>query len=384
MTVALYYLSCWSVIAMLWPATAGGVWAVAGAAVLTTVPIVSFVVNRGWRRYPSPAFRLLVVRPVLYVQLLLPLVAGAGLLGLLGGAPFHTAVTAGRVLAGFVFAVMALLLIAGYLGSSRLVVQEVDANIPDLPSAWDGLRIAQLSDLHVGPHLSRRFLARVAATVEGLAPDLIVITGDMVDDRAEDVEHLAAAFAGLTAPLGVYLIPGNHDVYAGWADVARRLRLALPRATVLVNDARILIRDGSPLAIVGTGDPAGRRGSRLANNATTDSQERDTAAPDIDRALHQVPPGTTVIALAHNPALWPELAARGVALTLSGHTHGGQFALPECLAGVSPECFSRTRWVPIPLPTKMKRRGRRARLGVGAVRSFTSARERVTGDCRSG
>ncbi len=323
--VALYYLSCWSVIGALWPAAAGGVWLVAAAALLTTVPIVSFIVHRGWRRYPSPAFRLLVVRPVLYVQLLLPLVAGAGLLGLLAGAPFHAGLAAGRFSAAAVFVAMALLLMAGYVGSSQLVVQEVDATIADLPQAWDGLRIAQISDLHVGPHTSRRFLARVVATIEGLAPDLVAITGDMVDDRAEDVEHLAAGFAELEAPLGVYLIAGNHDVYAGWADVAERLRVALPKATLLVNDSQILTRNGSRLAIVGTGDPAGRHGGR---RRTADGAAPDGAAPDIDRSLRQVPPATTVIALAHNPALWPELAARGVALTLSGHTHGGQFALP--------------------------------------------------------
>ena len=315
-SVALYFLACWSVIAILWPPAVGGVWLVAGMAIATTAPIIAFATRRGWRHYPTGAFRLFVVRPVLYAQLLLPLVAAAGLLGMLAGAPFHASMNTGRVSAALVLSAMLLLFVIGYFGSSRLVVQPVVASVPDLPPSWDGLRIAQLSDLHVGPHTSRRFLARVAAQVEQLAPDLIAITGDMVDDRAEDVREFAEAFAGLTAPLGVYLIPGNHDVYAGWADVAGRLRTALPRVTILVNDSRTLIRDGAGLTIVGTGDPAGRHGM-------------GDAAPDIHRALSQVPPGTPVIALAHNPALWPELAARGVALTLSGHTHWGQFAIPS-------------------------------------------------------
>jgi predicted MPP superfamily phosphohydrolase len=85
---------------------------------------------------------------------------------------------------------------------------------------------------------------------------------------------------------------------------------------VLVNDARVIRRGAESIALVGTGDPAGgHRGT-------------SRAAPDIDRALANVPENTTVIAFAHNPALWPALAARGVALTLSGHTHWGQFALP--------------------------------------------------------
>ena len=90
-----------------------------------------------------------------------------------------------------------------------------------------------------------------------LKPDLIAITGDLVDDRAEDVVHFAAAVGGMRAPLGVYLIPGNHDVYAGWEEVEPQLRAMLPNATLLVNDARILTRGGASIAVAGTGDPAG-------------------------------------------------------------------------------------------------------------------------------
>ena len=192
----------------------------------------------------------------------------------------------------------------------------VEVTVPGLPAPWDGVTIAQISDLHIGPHTPRRFLARIADTVTALKPDLIAITGDLVDDHAEDVMHFAAAVGGLRAPLGVYLIPGNHDVYAGWEDVEPQLRAMLPNATLLVNDARILTRGGATIAVAGTGDPAGKLGPA-------------GVAPDIDRTLRAVPRGTTTIALAHNPALWPALAERGVALTLSGHTHWGQFALPR-------------------------------------------------------
>jgi predicted MPP superfamily phosphohydrolase len=87
--------------------------------------------------------------------------------------------------------------------------------------------------------------------------------------------------------------------------------------TVLVNDVRLITRGESTIALLGTGDPAG--GAR----GTT------RAAPDVERALAQVSEGAVVIAFAHNPALWPSLAKRGVALTLSGHTHWGQFAIPR-------------------------------------------------------
>jgi predicted MPP superfamily phosphohydrolase len=112
------------------------------------------------------------------------------------------------------------------------------------------------------------------------------------------------------------MIPGNHDVYAGWDDVERALRAA-SLGTVLVNEARVITRGADSITLVGTGDPAGgRRGTARV-------------APDVERAMADVADDATVIAFAHNPALWPSLAKRGVALTLSGHTHWGQFALPH-------------------------------------------------------
>jgi predicted MPP superfamily phosphohydrolase len=293
---------------------------VVALAVYTTVPLFLFLRWRGWPFYPRAAFRLFVVRVVLYAQLLLPIVAAAAMVGMLVGWPLGEPLLLGRALAAAALVVAGLVLLTGYVGSKRLVVREVDASVPDLDPALDGLRIVQISDLHVGPHTSRRYLARVAESVARAMPDVIAVTGDLVDDRAEDVAWYAAAFAGLRAPLGVYLIPGNHDIYAGWDAVARALRQRTD-TTILVNESRVVERRGARLAIVGTGDPAA--GSRRRPWATAG------AAPDVERALADVPSATPVVAFAHNPALWPGLAERGVALTLSGHTHWGQFALPR-------------------------------------------------------
>ena len=289
-------------------------------ALYTTIPLLLFVRWRGWPFYPGAAFRLLVVRALLYTQLMLPFVAAGAVIGMLIGLPLGMSMVIGRALSGAIIGAGALVLLAGYVGSRRLVVREVEARVRGLPMAFDGVRIAQISDLHVGPQTSRRFLRRVAQTVSGAGPDIIAVTGDVVDDRSEDVPWYAAAFATLRAPLGVYLIPGNHDIYAGWDAVSRSLRQNT-EATILVNDSRLVERLGSRLAIVGTGDPAaGTRRGRVPN---------ESAAPDVERALAHVPPSTTVVAFAHNPALWPGLAERGVALTLSGHTHWGQLALPR-------------------------------------------------------
>ena len=312
-----YFVVAWGTLALL----ASGLFPSAeettlGLALYTTLPVLAYALWRGWPFYPGAAFRLLVVRPFWYTQLLLPLVSGAGLLGILLGAPFGRALLVGRALAGTMLLVAGVLLVLGYLGARRLVVRRVDVEVPGLAAEFDGLRIVQLSDLHIGPHTNRRFLRRVVDAARALEPDLIAVTGDLVDDRAEDVAAYARALGPLDAPLGTYMIPGNHDVYAGWEEVERSLRAA-NLGTVLVNDVHLLHRGSATIALVGTGDPAG--GARGSSRA----------APDVERALVSVPKSATVIAFAHNPALWPSLAARGVALTLSGHTHWGQFAVPK-------------------------------------------------------
>src|SRR5690349_14373064 len=224
-------------------------------AIYSMVPVITFAIFRGWPFYPGAVFRLLVVRPFWYTQLLLPLVSAAGLLGLILGAPFGAAVLVGRILAGTMLAVATVLLVLGYIGTRRLVVRRVDAEVPDLPVEFDGLRIVQLSDLHIGPHTNRRFLQRVVNASRSLEPDIIAVTGDLIDDRAEDVAVYATALGSLDAPLGVYMIPGNHDVYAGWDEVETSLRDA-QLGTVLVNEVELVQRGAATLALIGTGDPA--------------------------------------------------------------------------------------------------------------------------------
>jgi uncharacterized protein len=117
-------------------------------------------------------------------------------------------------------------------------------------------------------------------------------------------------------------------VYAGWDEVERALRESTD-ATVLVNDARVVERDGARLALVGLGDPAARAGVPAKGGPLGGGAGTSRAAPDIDRAFARVPDDVVSVAVAHNPVLWPPLAERGAALTLSGHTHWGQLALPR-------------------------------------------------------
>lgn len=312
----LYQAAAWGLLGLL----AAGIgpwapWLVAGALVYTAVPLAIIIRYRGWPFYPTRAFRVLVMRAFLYAQLLLPFLAAAGLLGLAAGAFFGEPLRAGLLAAEGAGIVLLLLLVAGYLGARRLTTRDLVVHVSGLPKAFDGFRIVQISDLHVGPHTWRRYLPRVADAARSLEPDIIAITGDLVDDRHEDAALYVAGLGHLSAPEGVFIVPGNHDVYAGWDRLAPAFA-RLPGTRVLVNEAHVLRRGPDALVIAGTGDPAGR-GFPDAN-----------AAPDIERSLADAPPGAPVVALAHNPVLWPALAERGVQLTLSGHTHWGQLAIP--------------------------------------------------------
>lgn len=310
--------ACWLVVGGLLHGVLPGGWAtVLAAALLTVAPVAALARALGGGAYPSAATRLWVFRPFWYAQLMVPLVAVAGLAGALAGLPFGVAGRAGRGAMAGAAASLVVLGLWGYAGTRRLAVRRMDLEMPGLPEGLEGMRVVQLSDLHVGPHTSRRHLARVAAATRGARPELIAVTGDQVDDYARDVEPFAAAFGELAAPLGVFAIAGNHDVYAGWAAV--RGGLEAMGWTVLVNDAVPRERGGARFWVAGTGDPAAGQARRGGASA----------APDVGRTLARVPPGEFVLALAHNPALWPALAERGVPLTLSGHTHYGQLAAPR-------------------------------------------------------
>ena len=309
------FVGSWLIVGALLAPVVGGWTTIALAALaLTVVPLAVLFRSRGSSHYPGKAIRLLVFRPMWYAQLLLLLSALGGLAGAIAGLPFGAAGRAGRDVIAFVGVVYALFALLGYAGSRRLAVTSLTVTLPTLPAALEGFRIAQICDTHIGPQTSRAHLARVAAAVRGADPHLIAVVGDLIDDFAADVSLYSESLGDLTAPLGVYIVPGNHEVYAGWSEVLPRLR-ALSH-TLLVNECRVVEHNGERIAIAGTGDPAaGRIPGPLV------------PAPDIPGTLSQIPEGTFALVLAHNPALWPPLATAGVPLTLSGHTHWGQMSV---------------------------------------------------------
>jgi predicted MPP superfamily phosphohydrolase len=195
---------------------------------------------------------------------------------------------------------------------NRLVVHRETITLPAWPSALDGLRIAVLSDVHAGaPFVGDEKLRDVAAATNCEAPDVIVLLGDYVvggeiGARPMAPEAIAARLGELHAPLGVFAVLGNHD---WWFD-GERIRAALVAAgiRVLENEAVEVRRGGASFWLAGLADLM-------------------TREPNAERALAAVPEGAAVIALDHNPDVFPGMPP-GVALTLAGHTHGGQVDLP--------------------------------------------------------
>jgi predicted MPP superfamily phosphohydrolase len=181
--------------------------------------------------------------------------------------------------------------------------------LADLPPVWEGLTIAQVSDVHAGPYMSAERMQRIADMVMGLDADLIVFTGDQMDRRPTDADLFIRGFSGISAPLGVFGILGNHDHYFD----PRLSEDALLEAgvTPLINDSRVLRRRDSDLAIVGLEDLNAGPGR----------------APDFGEVGRH--PGAFTICLSHQPRTWHDAAAAGAHLTLAGHTHGGQIALNQ-------------------------------------------------------
>ncbi len=235
------------------------------------------------------------------------------------GVSTATLATIGHVYARFTdlcVVVITGLLAYGYLrGNRALVVSRLTVLVPRLAPALDGLRIVQISDLHIGAYCDTRELAAHVERVNQLAPDLICVTGDIVD-RAETGPVGFPVLAGLRARYGVIVILGNHDFYAGADQVTRDLRRHTT-FTVLRNETTTVAVDGERLHVVGVDD----LGLDWARGVP-----EHPALPPLVAAL---PDNEPFIVLSHRPDCFPQAADLGAALTLSGHTHGGQLALPH-------------------------------------------------------
>ena len=200
----------------------------------------------------------------------------------------------------------ALALYGALFGARVLRRERVTVPVAGLPSGWRGARIVQLSDLHAGRHITKQRLHAIARRAARLAPDLLVVTGDIVHNSPAFAAQAAEAIASIPTRHGAFACLGNHDFWAGADAVDRELQRA--GVTVLRNRGVLLERGGDTLWLCGVDDPWGGRA-------------------DIRAALHGRPEGAATVLLSHQPNTWRRAQQLGVHLQLSGHTHGGQVAL---------------------------------------------------------
>ena len=198
-------------------------------------------------------------------------------------------------------------------------IVEVEVPIEGLPRELDGYHIVQLSDVHVGQTIRKEMIVPIIEQVSSLSPDLIALTGDLVDGSVADLTSDISPLGYLRAPDGVLCVTGNHEYYSGaeaWCEHFRGLGL-----TVLINQ-HVLIRRGA---------------ARMLIAGVTDIQaERimPSHASDPKGALSGAPAHDLRILLAHQPRSAYEAAQHGYKLQLSGHTHGGQFFPWNLLVGL--------------------------------------------------
>jgi predicted MPP superfamily phosphohydrolase len=247
-----------------------------------------------WTIIPGVAFTLLV-----------PLVE------LARGEPVHIP------LGAYMWTYLAGLVVCGYGVIVRrrwFRVVEREVRVHGLDARLDGLRVAQLSDLHVGTLTPKEWALAWSRAANRRTPDIAVVTGDMVTSGTEYHEDIAEALGALKADLGVYVCMGNHDYFGEGEPLVSRLEARGVR--VLRNEGRILEKGGAKLWLAGIDDTWTRR-------------------DDIARAMRGRPEGMPAVLLAHDPESFDDAARAGADLVLSGHTHGGQIAFPFLSRAIS-------------------------------------------------
>jgi len=200
-------------------------------------------------------------------------------------------------------------------------VREIEIPIPSLPPDLEGLRIAQISDIHLSPFLRESDLARVIDATNQLRPHLVAITGDLITQRGDPLDAAIRQLARLRADAGLFGCMGNHEKFARVQDYTQA---AAARVGI-----RFLRRANATL----------RFGSASLNLAGLDYQSKALKAHYLSGADRLMVPGAVNILLQHNPDTFPAAARQGYNLLLAGHTHGGQVTIEILDESISPARF---------------------------------------------
>lgn len=293
----------------MWPAGVSRVmaWALFGLGL--TIPIGLFA-SRGLPRATAAPFAWVAytwmgVMFVLFLTLLPMELVRLG--ARIGGVDPERRVLLARILAGaagVIGLVESGVGMASVLG--RVGVKNVRVPIGKLPKALSGYTIVQLTDVHVGPTIGREFIEQIVATTNALAPDVVAITGDLVDGSVESLGHLIEPLRELRAKDGVYFVTGNHEYYSGvdaWLAHLRTLGIRVLR------NERLALREGLDLAGV---------------DDTSAHSFGHGHGQDVGRACMGRDESRALVLMAHQPKAVIEACKHAVDLQLSGHTHGGQ------------------------------------------------------------
>jgi len=216
------------------------------------------------------------------------------------------------------------------IGRRRYQVREVALPVGGLPPGFEGLRIVQLSDIHIGSYMSASEVRRIVGMANELGADLAVVTGDFVTGASDPLRDCVSELSRLRASLGVWGCNGNHEIYGG-AESAAAALFARHGMHLLRQESVELVRHGDSLNLIGVDYQRPR-----------DAEDRPLRMLDrLEPLLRRDMPN---ILLSHNPNAFPRAAEMGVELTLAGHTHGGQVKVEILEDWVSPARFL-TRYI---------------------------------------
>lgn len=208
-------------------------------------------------------------------------------------------------------------------GRLRYTIERVDVPVANLPPELDGLRIAQLSDIHIGNYMPPAEIARAVDMANDLHPDIAFVTGDFVSREGDPLETCITELSRLRAPLGVWGCNGNHEIYAGVEDEAQRL---------FEKKGMLLLRAQSTVV-----EHNGARFNLLGVDYQRDHMvSGERPGPMLQEIEHLVRRDMPNLLLSHNPNSFRRAAELGIELSLAGHTHGGQIKFEIVDHSVSP------------------------------------------------
>ena len=217
-------------------------------------------------------------------------------------------------------------LVSGFIlsltGTAGFVVRQVDLRVARLPRALEGLRIANLGDVHIGRFIDASELSRGIEAINNQKVDLLVVTGDLVDDISQ-LESSMRVLERSNTPNKIIAILGNHEEMGDLPEILSIYDRHKARIGLLINESTAITRGGATLYIAGVDYPLNPRGGHMSRHPEQDA----LMSAQAKKTFTGLAAGETILALSHHPAFFPFAAAHGAHLTLASHTHGGQLRL---------------------------------------------------------